>query len=233
MAKASLVVLILVSLLLAPFLAFSQESNAQTTSTSDDWPMFRHDSAHTGVTISTGPTQPVKLWNYSEGGLDNVFIDSSAAVVDGRVYVGFNYNETDGSGAGVYAFDASTGAKLWNYSTGYAAVYSSPAVWENMVFIGIGYVYAFNALTGDKVWNSTVSGVVYSSPAIDNGVVYVGSINGNVYALNASTGTKIWNYTTGDVVASSPAVSNGVVYVGSDDSNVYALSASTGARIWN
>ena len=55
----------------------------------------------------------------------------------------------------------------------------------------------------------------HSSPAVANGVVYVGSNDGNVYALNASTGAMLWSYTTGGGVYSSPAVANGVVYVGS------------------
>ena len=56
-----------------------------------------------------------------------------------------------------------------------------------------------------------------SSPAVANGVVYVGSDDNNVYALNATTGAKLWSYTTGGDVVSSPAVVNGVVYVGSDE----------------
>ena len=36
-----------------------------------------------------------------------------------------------------------------------------------------------------------------SSPAVANGVVYIGSGDGNVYALNASTGAKLWSYATG------------------------------------
>jgi outer membrane protein assembly factor BamB len=65
---------------------------------------------------------------------------------------------------------------------------------------------------------------VFSSPAVANGVVYVGSGlngNGNVFALNARTGAKLWSYAT-DAVQSSPAVANGVVYVGSDG-GVYAF----------
>ena len=76
-----------------------------------------------------------------------------------------------------------------------------------------------------------------SSPAVANGVVYIGDGNGKVYALNASTGTQIWNYTTENSeyyeYITSPAVANGVVYVGSDDGKVYALNASTGTQIWN
>jgi outer membrane protein assembly factor BamB len=76
-------------------------------------------------------------------------------------------------------------------------------------------------------------GGVTSSPAVVDGVVYVGSKNSKVYALNASTGTPVWTYTTRDGVESSPAVVDGKVFIGSDDSNVYALNASTGAFIWS
>jgi hypothetical protein len=82
-------------------------------------------------------------------------------------------------------------------------------------------------------WSYATGNEVYSSPAVMNGVVYVGSVSGKVYALDASTGTKLWSYTTGGGVWSSPAVANGVVYVGSLDHNVYALRASTGHKLWS
>ena len=91
---------------------------------------------------------------------------------------------------------------------------------------------------GQLLWNYTITGYVGSSPAVVNGVVYVGSADNNVYALNATTGTKLWNYTTDSYVYSSPAVVNGVVYVGSVenngiDNNVYALNATTGTKLWS
>ena len=58
-------------------------------------------------------------------------------------------------------------------------------------------VYALNATTGALLWNYTTGGSVYSSPAVANGVVYVGSDDFNVYALNAITGAKLWSYATG------------------------------------
>jgi outer membrane protein assembly factor BamB len=71
---------------------------------------------------------------------------------------------------------------------------------------------------------SYASGGGPSSPAVANGVVYVGShSNNNVYALKASTDALLWSYTTGNEVWSSPAVANGVVYVGGDDFKVYAF----------
>ena len=75
-----------------------------------------------------------------------------------------------------------------------------------------------------------------SSPAVVDGVVYMGSQGGSIYAVNASNGSLLWNYTAvwsvvGD--QSSPAVVNGIVYIGSDDHNVYALNATNGAKLWN
>ena len=85
---------------------------------------------------------------------------------------------------------------------------------------------------GKLVWNYTTGGDVWSTPAVANGVVIVGSDDNNTYALNATTGAKLWNFTTGGS-AESPAVANGLVYVGSFDNNVYAINATTGAKLWN
>ena len=89
-----------------------------------------------------------------------------------------------------------------------------------------------NAANLGLLWTFTTGSWVDSSPAVVDGVVYIGSGDGNVYALNARTGKKLWQYTTGGSVESSPAVVEGVVYVGSDDNNLYALDASTGAYLW-
>src|ERR1700691_4661636 len=40
-------------------------------------------------------------------------------------------------------------------------------------------------------WNYTTGGRVLSSPAVESGVVYVGSDDYNLWALNASTGAKL------------------------------------------
>jgi outer membrane protein assembly factor BamB len=86
--------------------------------------------------------------------------------------------------------------------------------------------------TGQLKWKYTTGDWVESSPAVANGIVYVGSRDHNLYALDADTGALIWKYTTGGEVFSSPAVADGIVYAGSVDNNLYTLNASTGALIW-
>jgi outer membrane protein assembly factor BamB len=65
---------------------------------------------------------------------------------------------------------------------------------------------------------------VFSSPAVVDDTVYIGSTDGRVYALAASDGSQQWQFQTGSNVLSSPAVVDGTVYVGSNDERVYALS---------
>ena len=51
----------------------------------------------------------------------------------------------------------------------------------------------------------------HSSPAVVDGIVYVGSTDNNLYALNAATGQLVWKQLT-ESADSPPAVANGVVY---------------------
>ena len=89
-------------------------------------------------------------------------------------------------------------------------------------------VYALDAHSGANLWSYTSGSYVFSSPAVANGVVYVGSADDNLYALKASTGTLLWGYTTGHYVNSSPTVANGAVYVGSYDGKLYAFGLPRG-----
>jgi outer membrane protein assembly factor BamB len=106
-------------------------------------------------------------------------------VANGVVYVGSFDSK-------VYALNASTGAKLWSFTTG-NAVYSSPAVANGVVYVGSedNKVYALNASTGAKLWSFVTGSRVASSPAVANGVVYVGSENGNVYAFDQTGGALV------------------------------------------
>jgi len=75
-----------------------------------------------------------------------------------------------------------------------------------------------------------------ASPAIVNGVIYMGTNNTSFYALNATTGKQIWEIGLSANVDSSAAVANGVVYVGilwnGRNGYVDALNATDGSIIW-
>jgi outer membrane protein assembly factor BamB len=75
-------------------------------------------------------------------------------------------------------------------------------------------------------------GEVVSSPAVVDGVVYVGSNDGKLYAIDGAIGLLKWKFATGARVSSSPAVADGVVFFGSYDGNFYAVDARSGGVKW-
>jgi eukaryotic-like serine/threonine-protein kinase len=138
-------------------------------------------------------------------------------------------------------------AELWRFETR-SHVRSSPTVSNGVVYVGSdalwdgkGTLHAIDAVTGEEKWrfktksnmrSAPAASYTFSSPAVSNGVVYVGSDDENLYAIDAMTGTEKWRFVTGDIVLSSPAVSNGIVYVGSRDNKVYSIDAVTGEEKW-
>jgi outer membrane protein assembly factor BamB len=96
-----------------------------------------------------------------------------------------------------------------------------------------GYTMSQAPKTSSLRWRYATGGGVASSPAVADGIVFVGSSDNKVYALDELTGAQIWNYTTKGAVKSSPAVVDGTVFVGSNDDNVYALNEVTGEKIWS
>jgi outer membrane protein assembly factor BamB len=169
-------------------------------------------------------------WVFATGGK----ITSSAAVVDGKVYVGSDDHNW-------YCLDAYTGAKIWNFTTDYL-VQSSAAVVNGRVYTGAddGNIYCLNANTGALIWKTPAGGLIdyiimpqflqsRSCPIIVNNLLYVGSLDGKVYCLNTGDGSVKWTYKTGDAIGGSPAYYNGAIYIASTDTYLYALDATTGA----
>jgi len=90
-----------------------------------------------------------------------------------------------------------------------------------------------SALMPKRTWTSTIPPGYSTSPIVDNGIIYIGTGDGNICALSASSGKKIWNYTISTyIVRSSPAIAQDIVYIGSDEA-LYALDVATGVKIWS
>src|SRR5437867_1228998 len=98
---------------------------AQTPSA--NWPQFRGNARLTGVAPAAPPDTLKLKWTFEAG----ESIESSAAIVDGAVYVGSSKGE-------LLAIDLESGKLRWKYATGEAGFIgeSSPAVNADTVFIG-------------------------------------------------------------------------------------------------
>ena len=89
-----------------------------------------------------------------------------------------------------------------------------------------------NATSLQLAWQGQMGDLVdFSSPAVVDGVVYVGSFDGKLYAFNANGCAPatlcqpLWSGATGNDITSSPAVVKGTVFIGSADHKLYAFAA--------
>jgi outer membrane protein assembly factor BamB len=94
------------------------------------------------------------------------------------------------------------------------------------------YPSANTSSFGTLKWKFKTNGKIFSSPAVCNGVAYIGSEDHNLYAIDTKTGKNLWTFITGGAIDSSPTVYNNVVYFGSYDGYYYAVDAANGKMIW-
>lgn len=82
-------------------------------------------------------------------------------------------------------------------------------------------------------WTIRIGGLLESSPAVANGLIYIGSAEGKLYAFDIATSNAKWTASTnGHIIQSSPAIANGLVYIGSTDGKLYAFDAFSGQPKW-
>jgi outer membrane protein assembly factor BamB len=99
---------------------------------------------------------------------------------------------------------------------------------------------------------ASLGGLIYSSPVVYGGVVYIGANNGTFYALDESSGTVVWKrffgftsrltcpggpegaqgFVSSPTVATDPVSGSATIYINSPDGYLYALDPSTGNTIW-
>ena len=75
-------------------------------------------------------------------------------------------------------------------------------------------------------------GIGESSPAVHDGVVYIGDLSGLLHAVSAADGKALWTFKTEAEIKSSPVVAGDRVLIGSYDGNLYCLSARDGKLLW-
>ena len=107
-------------------------------------------------------------------------------------------------------------------------------------------MYAFGAETGNLLWAQRAGTYVYTSPAVWNKTVYVGSYDGNVYAFDAATGDVRWRYDSPGAIHGAPTVMAGLVYFSNcgtcgqngtryaepGPQQTFALDARSGKLVW-
>lgn len=94
-------------------------------------------------------------------------------------------------------------------------------------------MFALHLEDGTKKWTYSIDAAIRSSPAVYDGMVYIGAENHRVYALDAHTGAKVWQSPEHEgKIRNTLAVDNGLVFFGCECDRVYARRAGGGGLAW-
>ena len=107
---------------------------------------------------------------------------------------------------------------------------------NDLVLIGSsdGNLYALDEEEGFELWRFPTGNKIWSTPTIQNGVAFFGSLDHSVYAVTVSreSGKLLWRFPVGGGVSATPVVADGRVYIGAFDSVFYAIDAQSGEEVW-
>ncbi len=152
----------------------------------------------------------VPAWSFSFGGEKQRGQESQPLIYNGRMFVTGSYSR-------LFALDAKSGAKLWQYEHRLPdgimpccdVVNRGAALYDNLVIFGTldAQIVALDQETGKVVWKETIddykAGYSYSAaPTIAKGLVLTGvsggefGVIGRVEARDAKTGKMVWSRPT-------------------------------------
>ncbi len=208
----------------------------QTSTVTDDWPMFCHDPERSGYTTSTGPDTSLISWNVElypdDGWYASDDTDSGPVVANGYVYV----NDENI----LYCLDIENGNEIWRDEI-IGVREASPAVVDGKVYISAANITCLNALTGEKIWDSLDLLAEYSSydcsPLVIDDKVYVAG--DQIYCLDAEgngdgTTTLIWNASLDDPgvwIIDSLVYGDGKLFI-NYHGTLFCINATDGCPLW-
>lgn len=195
---------ILMALVFSLILEFSGLAHSQLADT--PWPMFMHDSMHTGQSPYSGPGTYNNFRQYQlPGHVGYPIIGADGTIYATTAVLGGLFFAINPDFSFKWVFDAQSG--------GFASC--SPALDSNDTIYMPGYstLFAINS-DGTLKWEYHAQNTFwYSSPAIgSDGTIYVGN-NIDLLAIRPD-GTLDWSYRVGENVNAAPAIgSDGTIYV--------------------
>jgi outer membrane protein assembly factor BamB len=133
----------------------------------------------------------------------------------------------------LYAISQDNGRQEWEVELGERIVGGAAAA--NGGFIvgdNEGQVYLVQDRNADPYLEADKS--IWAIPLVDveQGRVYIASMNHFLYAMDLETGAQIWAFEADGAIAGAPDLRDGLLYFGTLASTLYAIDAETGAEQW-
>ena len=137
----------------------------------------------------------------------------------------------------LHALEADTGRERWRANLG-SPIHHSPAYEGGKVVTAsmspLGQVAAFDAASGRERWRFQPPrrGGFAASPALYQGVVYVGDRAGEFHAIDLDTGQLQWSARLGAPILQTAAIQEGRIAIAAEDLVPRLLNAADGRELW-
>ncbi|HZE98080.1 MAG TPA: PQQ-binding-like beta-propeller repeat protein, partial [Planctomycetota bacterium] len=192
-----------------------------------DWPTYHGSYSLTGVSNSSLPEVPERLWKFKAGNR----VDTTPVAADGRIYF------TTAKG-GLFAVDFK-GQEIWKQSIAPDWFTSPPLFADGRLILGTGkgVLRSYAAADGKEQWTYDVGGSVQGTPnridleAGKKGVVAISQSDGSLHGIDLATGKGVWKMPAVDRCDGSAGVGGDHIVMGSCASAFHIYSVSKAAKV--
>ncbi|MGC1121112.1 MAG: PQQ-binding-like beta-propeller repeat protein [Candidatus Methanofastidiosia archaeon] len=201
----------------------------------DDWPMFQHDSQHTGYSTSEVPESLRLLWKFEGPPSFGTYL----IISQGMVIAAYNSDFT-------LSLNIADGSFLWEIGE---HPEQFPTSDKERVYIGLfGGILCISVTEGKKLWQFQEEYVYFECPiVVDDSLITNCSVplfidgplvpadvhekNKKVLCLDVESGEVSWEFCTKDLTSTPPVYCDGRVYI-HDGTSIYCVDVETGNLVW-
>lgn len=90
-------------------------------------------------------------------------------------------------------------------------------------------------LRTDFLWKTDLGMAVIADPVVEDGIVYVATIEGKLFAVEANSGQIVWSFDNGGdlgAIWGSPVIDDSVIFFADINGDVYTVEKGTGKQFW-
>ena len=191
---------------------------------SENWCIFRGDTALTGYTDTSWPDNPVLLWSFKS----DSYTKSSPVVYKGLAYWSSRRGRIFGvnpEGKQVFDFAMET------------AVDATPMIHDSVLYIGRidGFLCAVSLEKQEILWGFETNGQIMASPNRmkfeDRDAIIVGSYDNHVYCFERKTGELLNRFESGYYINGAVAQSGNHIVFGGCDGWIRVVDCVSGKQI--
>lgn len=189
-------------------------------------------TSYSGGVFALNKSNGVPKWRVKPADISGNVVGGAA--VNGDVVV---FGTTDGHLYGINKSDGSTASGWPKGGLAYGdGIYATPIIKGDTLFVADmgGNLHALAVGDRSEKWKFHTTGAIADIDLLEDGRLFVPSLNKHVYLVDSATGDQKGDFATGDWVWTQPTVKDGIAYFGDFGGDVYAVDITSDSpkQLW-